>query len=192
MLKKRGEEIDEEFANLTTFFVHDMLNCVLLLNYNHTLMIAQLQRLENNRELKCESFLTKWKSNSQGKVCRHRRVWRDLTALSMSRECCITYTATLFVVLFFFLYFCNFPNYNFFKNDKRYPFPMLRSKIVFSWRAYCFVGRKHGQKSRVLWVGRHEYKFWNQSKLSFKNMTCQSYSSWSVIVCTTDKRKLLF
>ena len=74
MLEKRGEEIDEEFANLTAFFVHDMLNCVLLLNYNHTLMIAQLQRLENNRELKCETFLTKWKSNSQGKVCRHRRV----------------------------------------------------------------------------------------------------------------------
>ena len=45
-----------------------------------------------------------------------------LIALSMSREYCIT--ATLFVVLFSFIYFCNFPNYNFFQNDNRYPFPM--------------------------------------------------------------------
>ena len=47
-----------------------------------------------------------------------------LIALNMSREYCIT--ATLFVVLFFFIYFCNFPNYNFFQNDKRYPFPVLQ------------------------------------------------------------------
>lgn len=51
----------------------------------------------------------------------------------------MTTSALLHWLLFwlFFLYFCNFLNYNVpcFHNDKRYAFPVLHSKIVFSWQA---------------------------------------------------------
>ena len=76
---------------------------------------------------------------TEEKLGRQQRAWRKFIASSLSRRFYIA--ATLLVVLIiFFLYFCNFPNYDFFQNGKRYAFAMLRSKTVFSWRAYCFVG----------------------------------------------------
>lgn len=41
-------------------------------------------------------------------------------------------TATLLVILILFLNFCNFLNYDFFQNNKRYAFPKLCCSRLFS------------------------------------------------------------
>ena len=60
-------------------------------------------------------------------------VWRDSFALSMSRRRNILSTRLVVLILFYF-YFRNFLNCDHFKMT--YAFPKLRSKIVFSCRAY--------------------------------------------------------
>ena len=46
--------------------------------------------------------------------------------------------------LILFSMFLQYPELWLFSKRQENAFPMLSSKIVFSWWAYCFVGRKHG------------------------------------------------
>ena len=92
----------------------------------------------NNREQ--DTFLSTRTSNSRGET-GSTPVY--VTCLNCVKHVSVI-TATLLAVLILFLNFCNFRNYDFFQNYKKYAFPKLRSKIVFSGRAYCFVRRKHG------------------------------------------------
>ena len=110
------------------FFFHSKIDVV-----KHALNLTESGEL--NRGHKHETLNSRGESGSTLAYVMRLDCLKHVTSVTYygKATCC-------FDSSFFFDHFLNF---DFFQIDKGYIFPKLRSKVVFSWPAYCFLERKH-------------------------------------------------
>ena len=116
------------------------------------------------------------------------------TELSMSCQCYVS--ATLLVILICFLDFCNFLNYDFFQNNKRYAFPKLCCSRLFSVDELIALSEE--KKARYPEFDNNRFELANVYNCKFKanfilrtsaEVSWSSASPWKILLFSETKRR---